>query len=284
VLDLIAKVEIAEALNLWLGRMPVPVDRAGLSTVWAIAPWTLPGHYEPFAKGPPADVVLPAGPRQGSNLLWLDRGDGATVWGQIRGGRLKYYVGAFGLTEPELSPLYSARVALDLLAPEPGYRTTSSYYGAKDVLALGVGFQHQTDGSKPGANATAGAEDFDEANADLLFEMGSEAAGVLDIEAAFARLWGKHEAFGYQTFGLLSYLVPIEVGFGRFQPLLRVQHAGAGDATGAAAYTAADAQLGYIVDGHHARISAGWSYIRCSGQTANAILLGVQLLSRTKAR
>ena len=42
-LDLVAKLEFTEAFNLWVGRMPIPSDRASLSTVWAIAPWTLPG-------------------------------------------------------------------------------------------------------------------------------------------------------------------------------------------------------------------------------------------------
>jgi hypothetical protein len=281
-LDLVAKVEIIDALNLWIGRMPVPSDRVSLSTVWSIAPWTLPGRYQAFAVAVPA-LETPAGPRSG-NLVGLDRGDGATLWGQLRGGRVKYYVGAFGLAQPERSPLYSARLAVDFLDPEPGYRTSSSYYGSKDVLALGAGFQHQTQGSKAGP-ASASDPDFNQANADLLFEIGGEATGVLDLEAAFAKLWGKNEVFGYQTFGLVSYLVPIEIGFGRFQPLVRLQHAGAGELANTTALTGLDAQLGYIVDGHHARLSAGWSYVRGGGQTYNAILLGAQLLSKpTRSR
>ena len=45
-LDLVAKLELAEALNLWLGRVPIPADRTSLSTVWTIAPWTLPGRNQ----------------------------------------------------------------------------------------------------------------------------------------------------------------------------------------------------------------------------------------------
>jgi hypothetical protein len=281
-LDLVAKVELADACNLWIGRMPIPADRAGLSTAWAIAPWTLPGHYESFAAISPAGSRPAAGPRQGD----LGRGDGVTLWGQVRGGRFKYYLGAYGLDQPERSPLYSARLALDLLDPEPGFRTSSAYYGAKEVLAIGVGAQHRTQGSRPPETSTTVPAplpaNFDEVNADILFEIGNGSAGVLDLEGAYAKLWGANEVVSYQFFGLASYVVPLEVGFGRFQPLVRIQHAGPGSGEDRGDFTSIDTQLGYVVDGHHARLSAGWEYTRARGQAENAILLGIQLLSRGK--
>jgi hypothetical protein len=275
-LDLVAKLEFADAFNLWIGRMPIPSDRTSLSTVWAIAPWTLPGRYESFAAIAPADSRAAAGPRQGD----LGRGDGATLWGQLRGGHFKYYLGAFGLDQPERSPLYSGRLALSLLDPEPGFRTSSAYYASKDVLSLGLGAQHRTQGSRPPEISAALPANFDEINADFLFEMGSESAGVLDVEGAVAKLWGGNEVVSYQFFALASYLVPLEVGFGRFQPLVRVQHAGPGAAEDSGDFTSIDAQLGYVVDGHHARICTSWQYTRARGQAENAILLGVQLMSR----
>ena len=279
-LDLVAKLEFADFFNLWLGRMPIPSDRTSLSTVWAIAPATLPGHYQSFSAIAPPGARPAAGPRQGD----LDRGDGALLWGQIRGGRLKYYLGAFGLDQVENQPLYSARLALSLLSPEPGFRNSSSYYGGKDVLTVGVGAQHQSNGSLPpiGMPTPPPAAAFNEVNVDVLFEVGGETAGVLDLEGAFARMWGANEDAKYQCFGLASYLVPLEVGFGRFQPLMRVQRATPGAGEISADFTSLDTQLGYVVDGHHARLSAGWQYTRSHGQPANAVLLGIQLLSRTK--
>ena len=84
-LDLVAKLEFAEPFNLWVGRMPIPSDRASLSTVWAIAPWTLPGRYSVYAPFAVGNARPAPGPRQGDN----DRGDGATLWGQVGyvGGR-----------------------------------------------------------------------------------------------------------------------------------------------------------------------------------------------------
>jgi hypothetical protein len=276
----VAKIELADFFNVWLGRMPIPSDRTSLSTVWAIAPATLPGHYQGYTilAMPGARPTL--GPRQGE----LDRGDGALLWGQIRGGRFKYYIGAFGLDRVENQPLYSARVALSLLAPEPGFRNSSSYYGSKDVLTVGLGAQHQSNGSLPpiGSTVSPAAANFSEVNVDVLFEVGGESAGVLDLEGALARMWGANEDAKYQGFGLVSYLVPLEVGFGRFQPLLRVQRATPGAGGISSEFISLDAQLGYVVDGHHARLSAGWQYTRSHGVPANAALLAIQLLSMAR--
>ncbi|HEY5282852.1 MAG TPA: hypothetical protein VIM14_08690, partial [Polyangia bacterium] len=155
-LDLVAKLEIADALNLWVGRMPVPSDRSSLSTVWGIAPWTLPGRYDAFAPTVGTNARPAPGPRQFDN----DRGDGATLWGQIGGGKFKYYLGVFGLDQPNTSPLYSGRLALSLLNPEPGFRSRSTYFGNKDILAFGVGAQHQTVGSLSPTLAALPASDF----------------------------------------------------------------------------------------------------------------------------
>ena len=279
-LDLVAKLEIVDALNLWVGRMPIPSDRASLSTVWGIAPWTLPGRYDAFAPSVGPDARPAPGPRQFDN----DRGDGATLWGQIRGGRFKYYLGVFGLDQPNTTPLYSGRLALSLLNPEPGFRSSSTYFGNKDILAVGVGAQHQTRGSLAPAAAALPASDFNELNADLLFEKNGGMAGVLNVEGALAKLWGKGELASYQFFALVSYLVPIDIGIGRFQPLVRLQHAGKGSASApdAGDFTSAEAQLGYIIDGFHARLLGVYQYAKVQGQTENAVLFGLQLLSHTK--
>lgn len=276
-LDLVAQLEFTEGFNLWLGRMPIPSDRASLSTVWAIAPWTLPGTYSAYAPFAAGNARPAPGPRRGDN----DRGDGATLWGQIASGTFKYYLGVFGLDQPTTSPLYSARLAVSLLGTEPGFRSSSTYFGSKDVLALGVGLQHRAGDSRPATVGTP-ASDFDEVNADLLFEKGNSAAGVLDLEGSFAKLWGDNELASYQFFVLASYLMPVEIGIGKLQPLVRVQHAGKGKASDASDFSSMDAQLGYIIDGFHARLLGLYQYAKVQGQTENAFLLGVQLLSHAK--
>lgn len=284
VLDLVAKVEIVEVLNLWVGRMPIPSDRSSLSTVWAMPTWNPPGQYSsyplPAATGPAALASANTRPWPGPRYGSYGRGDGFTLWGQLGGGKLKYYAGMFDLDQPEKSPLYTARVNLSLINPEPGYRSSSGYYGGRNLLALGVSGQHQAHGSLPASGETAG--DFDELGADLLFEMNGGTAGVVDVEGSVAKLWGTGELASYQVMALASYLVPIDVGIGRFQPLLRCQFAGAGKAADASAFTGIDAQLGYIIDGYHARLLASYQYAKLQGRRENAILFGLQLLSHAR--
>ena len=277
-LDLVVKLEFAESLHLWLGRMPMASDRASLSTVWAIAPWTMPGRYDAFAPTTGIAGRPTPGPRRGEN----QRGDGATLWGQFAGGMLKYYVGIFGLGHPETSPLYSARLVLSLLNPEPGFRTSSAYFGTRDVLALGVGAQHRAGDSRPPIGDSYPASDFNELGADVLFEKGSPTAGVLDLESSIVRMWGDNEVAKYQFVALVSYLMPVDVGYGRLQPLMRFQRAAHGEALDASDFTSIEAQLGYIIDGFHARLLAVYQYAKVKGQVLNSILLGVQLLSHAK--
>jgi hypothetical protein len=278
VLDLVAKIELADAFNLWVGRMPVPSDRASLSTVWALPTWTAPGVYSNYPLKTTPGLLPSIGPRSGSN----GRGDGMVLWGQLYGGGIKYYAGVFDLEHPGSSPLYTARISFNLLGPEPGYRTSSGYYGNKNVLAIGLGGQHQTEGSHPRDQPSPAVNDFNELGGDLLFEMNGGGAGVVDVECAFAKMWGNNELASYQAYALASYLVPIDVGIGRFQPLVRVQHAGAGNAYDATNFTGIDAQLGYIIDGYHARLLAVYQYAKFGGASENAILFGLQLLSHAR--
>jgi hypothetical protein len=61
--------------------------------------------------------------------------------------------------------------------------------------------------------------------------------------------------------------MPIEIGIGRLQPLVRVQHAGKGKASDAGDFTSLDAQLGYIIDGFHARLLGVYQYAKVQGQS-----------------
>jgi hypothetical protein len=269
VLDLIGRFELHDAFNLWVGRMLVPADRSGLSTEWSIAPWLFPGQFMAGEK--------PVGALQGPH----GRSDGATLWGQAGGGTFKYYAGAFNLADPHQSPLYSGRLSLSLLNPEPGYRNASTYYGSKDVLALGVGFQHQRNGwpsLDPITKLPVAWADFTELNVDLFFEKNLGAAGVLDLEGAFYKIWGSYTPESLSYFVLASYLLPIEVGPGKFQLLFRLQQAHDRETDDTDAL--ADAQLGYIIDGLRTRIALDYQYSKVMGQTGNAILVGLQLTTK----
>ncbi|WP_437963300.1 hypothetical protein WMF04_26630 [Sorangium sp. So ce260] len=268
--DAIAKIKLHDLLNVWLGRMIVPSDRSAFSGPWSMGPWNYPGFFEPYAP--------PIGPRQGP----FGRNDGVTAWGKMAGGLFKYYVGAFNLHDSSVSPLYTARLNLSVLDPEPAYYQKSTYLGEKSILALGVAGEVQREGSveslpPPATGMPPGIprkDTYGEVNADILFEKNLGTAGTVTLEGAFYKYFGDFERFDYSYFVLASYLTPGNVGVGKLQPLVRLQQAKPKDAD---PYLLIDAQVGYIIEGHAARAALGYQRSDLSGAKGNALFLGVQL-------
>ncbi len=207
-LDGIAQWEANDLFNLWIGRFLPPSDRANLDGPFYQTPYDFP-----FVSNFPA--------------IFAGRDDGAAYWGQIGGGRLKWQLGMFNgigrnynangdAIGPNVSGdfLYAARFTVNLLDPEPGYYTQSSYYGAKEILAIGFVFQ----GQKNGAGVPGDPADFDGQEIDVLYEHKFANCGVVDIEGAYynydygsvasvSRTLNQGDA-GYVE---ISYLMPREV-------------------------------------------------------------------------
>ncbi|HEY5960674.1 MAG TPA: hypothetical protein VIV60_29170, partial [Polyangiaceae bacterium] len=259
-LDLIAQLEPHDAFNLWVGRMLVPSDRANFAGPYFMAPWNYPGAFG-------------AGPKEGP----FGRNDGATIWGQFGGGTFKYYAGAYNLygdrrTDGQYTaPLFSGRLNLSLLNPEPGYYHSATYYG-KDILALAVGGQYQKNGT-PGATVVVGgvdvagpAADYGLFNADLLFEKQLGGAGVIDVEGALYKYVGDNETRNLSYFALASYLTPALGGAGRLQPLVRLQQTTYKSVAGQTpdAATAFDGQVGYVIDSYATRLALGFQHSKDS--------------------
>lgn len=262
VMDLHGKIGVDDAFNIWIGRMLVPSDRANFSGVWFAAPWTYPGLH--LAGAPPV------GPRQGPS----GRNDGLTFWGQFGGGLFKYYAGVYDLHETTGKALFSGRLNLALISPEPGYYHSSTYYGSKDILAIGIGGQYEKDGSTPmGATET---DDYSEFNADVLFEKNFGEGGVLDLEGAVYKYMGDGEAIDYSFLLLASWMTADKIGIGKIQPLVRFQQAKP-TADGADSSNLIDAQLGYIIDGYATRFALGFTYQKFGDIKDNQIYLGLQL-------
>jgi hypothetical protein len=270
ILDLIGRFKIADGFNIWLGRMLVPSDRSNFSGFWFANPWYYPGFFIPGAA--------PFGPRQGP----FGRNDGLTIWGQAAGGLFKYYASAMQLTTPNNPILFSGRLNLSLLSPEPGYYHSSTYLGEKDILAIGIAGQYQKDGSSTALES----DDYAMFNADLLFEKTFGESGMISFQGAFYLPMGEGETLDSQYFVELSYLTGKPVGFGKIQPLVRLQMANP-KAEGADTWTLLDAQLGYVISGYAARLALGYQYSDSPAgatmegllaqSTGHAIYLGVQL-------
>jgi hypothetical protein len=262
ILDLIAQLEPDPAFNIWAGRMLVASDRSNFSGPYFMGPWNYPGAYG-------------SGPAEGP----FGRNDGATIWGQAGGGIFKYYLGAYQLyggSKPVVQPLISGRINLALLSPEPGYYSSSTYYG-KDILSIGVGGQYE----KVEVGNTSVYTNYSLFNADLLFEKDLMGSGVVDVEGAFFSYSGDTQDKKISYFALASYLTP-DLGIGKLQPLVRIQQS-TPKADGAKTGTAIDAQVGYVLDGYSTRFALGYDHTSATDTIGGGVpesqqvYLGVQI-------
>ncbi len=183
-------------VNIWAGRFLPPSDRANLYGPYYADDWT------PFADGV-ADYYPD---------VYDGRDNGLAYWGQF--GILKVQLGAFdgqslnSAVADRSKLLGAARVTLDFWDPEPGYYLNGTYYGDKNILALGAAAQTQ-DG-----NSTY--------DIDGLMEKKLAGAGAVSVEAEYERDNGLTAAtHSNGWYGLVAYVFPQVIGIGKFQPLVK---------------------------------------------------------------
>ena len=275
-LDAIGKFEFNEMFNLWVGRMLLPSERGELNGPFYHA--TYDGFRTPFF---PADQS--GNFNNGSGLYGRD--NAATFWGKFHpfGTHLLYAVAVSqGLRSGAInggnSLMYTGRLQWNLLNDEknPGYYTAGTYYGAMgDVLAIAGSVQHQKDGAGTSNTAGANGSDFTGLSVDLLFEkVLPNNMGVFTFNGEFKRFFANYGAptalgagnpgngcfcvfNGHSWTVYALYLIPQEIGIGRFQPYVR--------------FTSIDPRYGqmrqewepgvnYVISGHNARVSAFYRY------------------------
>jgi len=185
--------------NVWVGRFLPPSDRANLYGPYYASNW---GVYQD-------------GVQDGYPFETEGRDDGIMYWGQY--DKVKFSVGAFdvaGLTTGDSDVLLATRVQMDFWDKEDGYYLNGTYYGDKDLLAVGVAAQ----------TADAG----DAYSVDFLLEKKLGNSGVLTIESEYAMYdglggYGTPVGGGYEKqdgfYVLGAYLFPGAAGPGKFQIL-----------------------------------------------------------------
>lgn len=233
VLDAVVKYQPSPYFNIWMGRHLTPSDRANLDGPYFLNAYDYPGLVSRYPG------------------IFAGRDNGVSFNGEVQGGKFKY---AFGVYEGSSSVgstdtlLYAGRVVANFLDPESGFYNSSTYYGEKDVLALGFAIQHQSD-----VVLVAGTpEAFTGYNFDLLFEKKLSEMGVVSIEGAFydydlQGTTGDGSAFLAQG----AYLFNKEVGIGKFQPMVRYQDF--------RDVSILDTGVNYIIRGHSARLNFTYS-------------------------
>ena len=128
VLDAVARIEMSPEFNIWAGRFLPPSDRANL--------------YGPFYAHEWG--VYTDGIQDGYPFVFQGRDNGVVYWGNFA-KKVKVSVGAFdGKSATGNSEvLGAARVQIDFWDPEDGYYLNGTYYGDKNLLAIGGATQVQ---------------------------------------------------------------------------------------------------------------------------------------------
>lgn len=195
ILDAVGRIEVSDKLNIWFGRMLPPSDRANLYGPYYSHHWS----------------VYSDGVQDGYPFVATGRDNGALYWGQF--GKVKVSAGAFdGTSATGSNTLIAAgRVQVDFWDPEGGYYLNGTYYGDKNLLAIGAAGQKQGEGK----NAYS---------VDILMERKLAGAGAVTLEAEWAKydhLGGYSARYGTDDGGyvLASYLFPKAVGMGKFEIL-----------------------------------------------------------------
>jgi hypothetical protein len=195
VLDAVGQFAFSSKANIWFGRFLPPSDRANLYGPYYSHHW----------------AVYSDGVQDGYPFIFQGRANGAMYWGQF--GKVKVSGGAFDgatLTGDD-TVLTAGRVQVDFWDPEDGYYLNGTYYGDKNLLAIGVAGQVQ--GSDKSAY-----------NVDFLMERKVPGGGAVSVEAEWAkydRLGGYSGRYGTDDGGYVlgAYLFPQMVGMGRFELL-----------------------------------------------------------------
>jgi hypothetical protein len=195
VMDAVAQFAMSDRFNIWVGRFLPPSDRANLYGPYYSHHW----------------AVFTDGVQDGYPFIFQGRDNGAMYWGQF--SKVKVSFGAFdGASATGDDTLIGAgRVQVDFWDAEAGYYLNGTYYGDKNLLAIGVAGQVQ------GSDKSAYSVDF-------LMERKVPGGGAVSVEAEWARydrLGGYSGDYGLNDGGYVlgAYLFPTMSGPGRFELL-----------------------------------------------------------------
>lgn len=254
-LDVLAKFEPLKEFNIYAGRHLVQADRFTPGGPWGIDEFFYPGFF-PLVGAP----ALPKAGPQGRDM-------GVTIWGAPFDGHFKYYVGAFQLHDPALKPLFTSRLQLSLLSPEPAFYQRTTYFGTKDLISFGVGAQYQQDGSvQPLPPAVAGAppvvpltDDFSSITGDVNVEKILGTAGTVSAVGQVSTFQGDFQRWRNFWLVSLGYLMPKPIGIGKLRGTVRYQSA-IDPSDNAEASSLIDAQVSYNVAAWYARVALGFRH------------------------
>ncbi len=195
ILDAAVQYEFSPKANIWAGRFLPPSDRANLYGPYYSSNW----------------ATFQDGVQDGYPFAYVGRDNGIMWWGQF--DKVKLSAGAFDgrTTTGDSKVLVAARAQVDFWDAENGYYLNGTYYGQKNLLALGFAVQSQ------GSDRTA-------YNVDFLMERKVTGGGAVTVESEYAvydALGGYDGDYAESKGGYVlgAYLFPGVIGKGRMQLL-----------------------------------------------------------------
>ena len=254
ILDAVARIELSPKFNIWAGRFLPPSDRGNLYGPYYANQWGV--YTDGIQNGHPA--------------VFQGRDNGVVYWGDF-GKKLKVSVGAFdGASATGKSDVIgAARVQIDFWDKEDGYYLNGTYYGDKNLLALGGATQIQD-----GHTATT---------VDFLLDKKLPNSGVVTIESEYAnynRLGGYDGSYAKSqgAYALGAYLFPKAVGVGKFQILGKFAKAEFTHGK-TANYTqkTTEVNFNYVIKQFNARVMTFFRDTRFDRQRPNTFQVGLGL-------
>ena len=288
ILDAIVQFEFNDQVNVWMGRLIAPSDRSNLDGPFYMTPFDFP-----FVSNFPA--------------AFDGRDDGAVFWGSLGCGAFKYSAGVFNgqgrgagdfgtgfasgsaVSNPSGDLMFAARAQLDLLDPEPGYYAQDSYFGDKDILAVGASVNTQKDA----VGTTAAPKNFTVYEIDTMFETKLPNCGVVSFLGEYYNYDDQNapSAFvealqGTAYLVQASYLTGREFCFGKlsghFQPYVRYQYYNYDDKASAAGFNQEksewDVGTNYVISAYNARLTTQFADdVGQNGSKIDVFTVGAQL-------
>jgi len=288
VIDANVQLQITPEIAIWAGRFLSPSDRANMA-----------GPY--YSSGGGGGYWANISSRYGWNGGVIGRDEGVAVVGSAMDDHIGYSFGLFegdnifrfsGVgAQSENSAaatalgaddnlMYAGRLQVAFWDAEPGYYGTGNYFGAKDILTVGIAGRQKSDG----AISLVAKGDYTSYSIDFLMEKKNVGPGTVSLEAAYYdydtdKVFLAEEGDAYYVGA--GYLFNKQIGWGKFMPFARYQEF---DADNNVKTDRVDVGVNYVMAPYNAVISAEYQNTGLSGsgvaaganKNVDAVLISMQ--------
>ena len=279
IIDANVQLQMTPEIAIWAGRFLSPSDRANMA-----------GPYYSMGGGYWANIAS----RYGWNGGIIGRDEGVAVVGSAMDNKIGYSFGIFeganifrfsGVGAQSQSSaaaktlgagdslMYAGRLQVDFWDAEPGYYGTGNYFGAADILAIGLAGRQKSDG----AISTTKVGDYSSYSIDFLMEKKDVGPGTASLEAAYydydtSDVFLSEQGTAYSVGA--AYLFSEPVGWGKFMPFARYQTFEPDTNIDVQKY---EIGTNYVIAPYNAVITAGYSDTKTDGlPSVNAFNVSMQ--------